>query len=112
MPSRSRSPCSFVVFFSPLQFEKWLTLHTSPLSRMSLNAVAHVEMSQSGCRQCQRLNPVLDYLESRWEREAADLSVERAFTLAKVDVENNPRLASVSQPPLLAPPLVVLGIVS
>lgn len=52
---------------------------------------------QPGCLACQKLNPVLDYLEGEWEREEPDPS-KRWFKLAKVDVEKNPRLKNVSWP--------------
>lgn len=38
---------------------------------------------------------MLDYLEDEWEKEEPDAS-KRWFKLAKVDVEKNPRLKTVS----------------
>eukprot|EP00904_Undaria_pinnatifida_P013041 jgi/Undpi1/8868/HiC_scaffold_25.g11330.m1 len=58
------------------------------------DALLLVDFYTPSCRQCQRLSPVLDYLEDQWSREATDPD-RRTFSLAKVDIETNPRLASV-----------------
>ncbi|CAM9203515.1 unnamed protein product [Scytosiphon promiscuus] len=58
------------------------------------DALLVVDFHKPGCRQCQRLSPVLDYLETEWENEEPDAS-KRWFKLAKVDVEKSPRLKTV-----------------
>ncbi|CAN0276855.1 unnamed protein product [Ectocarpus sp. 6 AP-2014] len=57
-------------------------------------ALLLVDFYKPGCRHCQRLSPVLDYLEAEWEKEEPDDS-KRWFKLAKVDIEKNPRLKTV-----------------
>ncbi|CAM9324646.1 unnamed protein product, partial [Ectocarpus fasciculatus] len=57
-------------------------------------ALLLVDFYKPGCRHCQRLSPVLEYLEAEWEKEEPDDS-KRWFKLAKVDLEKNPRLKTV-----------------
>lgn len=51
-------------------------------------------MPQAGCAHCQRLSPVLDYLDQQSEKEEPDPS-KRWFKLAKVDCDKSPRLKEV-----------------
>eukprot|EP00903_Cladosiphon_okamuranus_P012704 g11878.t1 len=53
-----------------------------------------VDFYKPSCRACQKLNPALEYLETKWEEEEPDAS-KRWFQLAKVDVEENTRLRTV-----------------
>eukprot|EP00752_Nemacystus_decipiens_P005579 g5048.t1 len=57
-------------------------------------ALLLVDFFKPSCRACQKLNPVLDYLEGEWEKEEPEAS-KRWFKIAKVDVGENPRLRTV-----------------
>lgn len=73
----------------------WLVREHLSSAQISVGVQTFADsIAQPGCRACQRLSPVLDYLEAEWENEEPDES-KRWFKLAKVDCAANPRLKSV-----------------